>query len=429
MARSENINLEDYLAISRAVAGELDFQKVLNRIADEVQSKFLHHDHMDVAIVLPGASDLHVAFEVGYETVWGRGSLSKPVAQSPVRKVLTGELSHILTGDAWEDPLFHFDGAFNAPIFDANLHSRIHVPLNVHGVVHGSLNISSHRKNAYTTKDLEVARNIADLISPYIYALSMGEQARISALAEGAARGREQSLRLGAQRLTDAMEAERTRLGMDLHDQTLADLSAIYRQITRLAADHHDAAAPLTRISQAVSRCTSDLRGIIENAKPGVLDLFGLQQAIEAHLERAAATTARAITFQVSDQTDGLLDNGPTRIRTSVYRIAQEAITNAVRHSGCDEISVTLSARPKVITLTISNNGAAPAPGWDRSTGGVDNIRIRAALIPADVQFSATDAGMTVKLSIARDALTTQDDDGYPEDGSAFGLGQQRTTA
>ncbi|OUS36467.1 hypothetical protein A9Q94_08990 [Rhodobacterales bacterium 56_14_T64] len=408
MAARSKIPLEYYLAISRAVAGELDFQNVLNKIAEAVQSKLLLYDHLDVAIVSPGDSSMHVAFETGVETHWGKTRDTQPNDLSPVRHVLNGKVSHILTGDAWEDDRFHFEGASDAPIYEANLHSRMHVPLYVHGEVLGTLNVSSHRKNAYTDEDLAITQNIADLISPYVYALNMSEQARVSALAEGAARGREQSLRVGALRLTEAMEAERQRLGMELHDQTLAELSAVYHQVTRLSEQPKPKPGELGQIADSIAHSISELRGIIENAKPGVLELFGLTQAIEAQLERATIGIERAVKVSVTDATDDLLDGGPDPIRTAVFRIVQEAVTNAIKHSRCSWITVKLTSTAQHIRIVVANDGDEPAEGWRRSSGGVDNIRIRAALISSHVEFSrnANGIGSQTDLTIPLSALT-----------------------
>ncbi len=410
--------LEHYLAISRAVAGELDYQNVLNRIAGAVCSKLLEYDHLDVAIVNPVDRTMHMAFETGVSTVWGTNGKQLPNALSPIRQVLQGESGSILTGDAWEDSRFHFDGAFDAPIYEANLHSRIHVPLYVHGEVLGSLNFSLHRKHAYDENDLVVAQNIADLISPYVYAVNMGEQARVSALAEGAARGREQSIRLGAQRLTEAMETERQRLGMELHDQTLADLSAIYRRVTQLATEANPNQQELMQLSDSISRCTSELRGIIENAKPGVLELFGLTQAIEAQLDRVTQGLDRPIRAFVSDETNNALDNGPDRIRIAVFRIVQEAVTNAIKHSECSRISVELWRSEDQILISVANDGNEPSEGWRRSSGGVDNIRIRAALIGSDVAFhrNTNGQGSRTVLTIPESVLMpTGSPDPVPE--------------
>ncbi len=425
MDRDHSNSLDRYLSISRAVAGQLDFQKVLHRIADEIR-EILPFDHMDIAIITSDRTGEHVAFEVGVETGWSEGGRSRPIAQSPIRDLLLGEIPSILTSDAWEDPQFHFDGAFDAPIYEAELHSRIHVPLSVHGVVHGSLNISSHDKNAYTQADLEEAKRIADLISPYMYALKMGEQAREAALREGAAKGREQALRSGALRLTEGMEEQRKRLGMELHDQTLADLSSIYRQITQLARKAGPESPELAKIGRSIARCTDELRRIIENAKPGILELFGLQQAIEAQLEKAVAGAGRPIETSLQDATGGILDHGSDTIRTAVFRIVQEAVTNAVKHSDCHSISVSLRVAGGDVVVEVQNDGRSPADGWSDSKRGVDNMKVRAALISADITFRHDAEVTSIALCVPQAVLEIPSGVGFQ---TALDFAEQETGA
>ncbi|MEM9104261.1 MAG: GAF domain-containing protein [Pseudomonadota bacterium] len=408
-------NLDRYLSISRAVAGQLDFQKVLLRIANEI-GEILQFDHMDIAIITSDRSGEHVAFEVGVKTGWSEGGRARPIAQSPICDLLLGKTPFILTNDAWVDPQFHFDGAFDAPIFEADLHSRIHVPLNVHGVVHGSLNISSHEKNVYSTDDLEEVKRIADLIAPYMYALKMGEQAREAALREGAAKGREQALRSGALRLTEGMEEERKRLGMELHDQTLADLSSIYRQIIQLTRKAGRDSSELAAIGRNIARCTGELRRIIENAKPGILELFGLQQAIESQLEKAVAGAGRPIDTTLEDATDSILDHGSDTIRTAVFRIVQEALTNAVKHSQCRSIAVSLQPDRDDIVVEICNDGSSPTDGWFDSTRGVDNMKVRAALISATISFKHDGDVTSITLRIPKSILDISSDAGVLPD-------------
>lgn len=402
MTAPKKTELDHYLAISRAIAGELDFQNVLNAIAGAVRKNLLGYNHLDVAVVLPGDRSKHFAVETGVETVWNRDGEGRLNDLAPVRQVLNGEIGLLVTGDAWADPRFHFEGADDAPIFEANLRSRIHVPMIVHGDVIGVLSFSSHLRNAYDDNDARIARNIADLIAPYFHALNMSDQARISARAEGAARGREKSLRIGAQNLTEAMEAERQRLGMELHDQTLADLSAIYRLVSHLANEGPPSRREMIELANAISRCTSELRNIIENAKPGVLDLFGVTEAIAAQLKRATIGINREIATSVTDDTSNLLDRAEYRLQLSVFRIVQEAVTNAVKHSGCDTIDVRIRRVDGEVDVTVSNNGQTPTEGWRRSVRGVDNIRVRAALIGARIDFERdqTGAGSRTVLTI-----------------------------
>src|SRR5690606_27889146 len=100
--------------------------------------------------------------------------------------------------------------------------ARVHVPLVVADGVIGALSISRFARGCYGPRDITAARYVADLISPYVYALLETDRSRRTAIIEAEARAREEGLRLGALNLTEALEQERQRIGMDLHDQTLA---------------------------------------------------------------------------------------------------------------------------------------------------------------------------------------------------------------
>src|SRR5690606_19697629 len=115
------------------------------------------------------------------------------------------------------------------------LRSRLHVALKVQGETIGALSCSSLQPNFYSPEDIDRARSIADLLAPYFFALRAADQAKRSAIVEAEARAREEGLRLGALRLTEALEAERQRIGMDLHDQTLADLTRFAKRLERLS--------------------------------------------------------------------------------------------------------------------------------------------------------------------------------------------------
>ncbi len=410
MRKDPNILLERYLAISRAIAGQMDFQSVLGQIAGEIR-RLIKHDHMDLSIILPHRRDSIIAFEVGMATEWGgKSNEPHPISSSPIRNLLQAKEPYILTGDAWEDERFHFVGAFNAPIFDANLRSRMHVPLHVHGVVHGSLNISRHEKNKYSEDDLQIAQQVADLVAPYFYALIRGDEAKRLALAEGAARGREEALRQGTLRLTEGMENERKRIGMDLHDQTLADLTRISRHTARISRkallNHTDVA----KIGAEITACISELRRIIEDTKPGVMELFGFAQAVEAQLERSVTGIVPLIRTEVHDAASAQLDDCPESLRTTLFRIVQEAINNSVKHGYPKKLSVTIEPNKDGICIAVVDDGKGARLDRGVSKGGLDNMRVRAALISAtlDISDNAPNKGTRVTISIPNNVLDTE---------------------
>ncbi|MCY6383713.1 GAF domain-containing sensor histidine kinase [Hoeflea prorocentri] len=384
-------------AISRAIAGPLDYDLVLENFAKEMQ-KILPHNHLDI-VLLHGAG-MQVCYEAGISTAWTDSAKTlRPTATSPIRDLLLGRVDKIVSADAQTDRRFLFLGADNQPIFDADLRSRIIVPLTIKGRIIGSLALSSHQIGQYTEEMCDRAQAAADLLAPYLFALEEGRRAREAAVAQAEAQGREEALRLGVQRLTEGIERERQRLAMDLHDQTLADLARLVRRLGRLRREVPPDLGELVTIETDLGRALDDLRSIVENMRPGVLQLFGFSDAVEAQLDRAVSARGRKPETSVRDLTGGAVDALPETVRTALFRIAQEAVTNAVKHADASQITVEISSAPSSIVVVIEDDGVGIDPQALSSSGGLDNIRTRARLISAHVEFGST-PGEGTRISV-----------------------------
>lgn len=371
---------DHYLGISRLLAGQLDFRSAIRAVAAEI-AHIIPHDHLDVCVLLEDGN-YHTAYETGMETAWGDVA-GAPVVNSPIRSLLWGEVDYMLTDDATTDPRFHFEGAFKRPIVEQSLKSRLHVPMKVQATIIAALSCSSQSPGVYTMEDVERARVIADLLTPYFFALRAAEQAQRSAIVEAEARAREEGLRLGALKLTEALERERQRIGMDLHDQTLADLTRLSRRIDRLARSGKITGEALEPVSRGLQHCMQDLRQIIEQAKPSVLQLFGLAQAVEHHLDRSVRDSGTPIEWALVDETAGALEGLEPTVSVALFRIAQEAINNAVRHAQPMAITVRLRVEEGQIAIDVSDDGCGIARNRGRIGGGIDNMKTRARLISA----------------------------------------------
>ncbi|WEZ82006.1 sensor histidine kinase [Rhizobium sp. 32-5/1] len=378
--------LDHYLGISRLLAGQLEFRSAIRAVAVEI-SHIIPHDHLDVCIIMHGGK-YHTAYETGLETAWGNHPPAL-VSGSPIRTLLWGEVSYLMSDDARNDPRFNFEGSFVRPIFEQDLRSRIHVPLKVEGDVIGALSCSSHAIGLYTMDDVANARSIADLLSPYFFALRAAEQAQRSAIVEAEARAREEGLRLGALNLTEALERERQRIGMDLHDQTLADLTRLSRRLERLTHEHEVSGETLEPLARGLQHCMQDLRQIIEEAKPSVLQLFGFVQAVENHLDRSVRDSGLSIEPDLVDETDGVIDSLDQTVCVALFRITQEAINNAVRHAQAARITVRLRELADGISIEVSDDGVGILKPRRRNGGGIDNMKTRARLISAKFSISA----------------------------------------
>ncbi|PRD42963.1 sensor histidine kinase [Phyllobacterium phragmitis] len=380
--------LDHYLGISRLLAGQLDFHSAIQSVAAEI-NHIIPHDHLDVCMIMLDGK-YHIAYETGIETAWGQPPPA-PLAGSPIRAVLWGEEAFLLTADACSDPRFHFEGAFSAPIQQQSLRSRLHVPLKVQGDVIGALSCSSRAADLYTIEDVNNAQPIADLLAPYFFALRAADQAQRSAIVEAEARAREEGLRLGALKLTEALETERQRIGMDLHDQTLADLTRLARRIERLTHLPEVTGETLEPLSRGLQQCMQDLRQIIEQAKPSVLQLFGFAQAVENHLDRSVSESGSTIEWQLADDTGGAIDDLDQTVSIALFRILQEAINNAVRHAQASRISVRLHVVRGNIVIEIDDNGQGLGISGRRTGSGLENMRTRARLISAKFDIRATE--------------------------------------
>ncbi|NKJ35226.1 sensor histidine kinase [Rhizobium sp. SG570] len=398
---------DHYLNISRLIAGRLDFHSVIQAVAAEI-NHVIPHDHLDVCIIMVDEK-FHTAYESGMETDWGK-RFPAPVSNSPIRTLLWGETDHLLTDDAWSDAQFHFQGAFSHPIFHQSLHSRLHVPLKVQGHVIGALSCSSHQMGFYDMQDVESARVIADLLAPHFFAIRAADQAKRSAIVEAEARAREEGLRLGALKLTEALEAERQRIGMDLHDQILADLTRLSRRLERLARQPDVTGEALEPLFRGLQHSMHDLRQIIEEAKPSVLQLFGFAQAVENHLERSIQESGATLTWRLNDETSGAIDRLEQSVSIALFRIIQEAINNAIRHAQASSIVVHLKATEGAITIDVIDDGLGLGNAHRSSGGGIENMKTRARLISARfaINAAAVSGGTLVSVSLPAKELSAK---------------------
>lgn len=393
------IDLPQILSILQAIAGQLDFRGVVSAASAEVLS-LLPHDHLDVAI-LDAKGTMVSAYETGLHTEWDASTTAtKQVAVSPIRALFLGRVDYILTDDAQKDVRFHFEGAFSDPIFAANLRSRLHVPLTVERRVIGALSFSTQEIGTYSPSDVVTARIVADILSSYFFALQQSELVRQSEMQQVEAEARSEGLRIGALHLTEELENARQAIGMDLHDQTLADLSRVSRALERAAGRASLAGSDLQPIQDEVEHCLRELRVIIDNAKPSVLQFFGFGQAVEALLERSVSSAPEPLHYTLHDDGQAGLDELPPNVLVSLYRIVQEAINNAVRHSHARDIGVTIERVEGTSRIIIEDNGLGLASQSGRRKGGLSNMQTRASLLQASLTAGVGRDGAGTRLEI-----------------------------
>jgi signal transduction histidine kinase len=187
---------------------------------------------------------------------------------------------------------------------------------------------------------------------------------------------------------------------MDLHDQTLADLTRLSRRLERLAQQDSPHAGEIVSIAGGLHTSMASLRQIIEEAKPSVLQLFGFAEAVENHLERAIRDSGQIVSGALVDDSGGAVDRLPGATAVTLLRIVQEAINNAVAHAEADHVHVRLTAFPRQVTLTVTDDGKG-LDGTSRPGGvGIENMRTRARLVGARFSLGAGPKGVGTVMRV-----------------------------
>jgi two-component system sensor histidine kinase UhpB len=195
-----------------------------------------------------------------------------------------------------------------------------------------------------------------------------------------------------------AQEGERLRVARELHDEIGQTLTAVTIQAER-AAEGDPALAPeaLRRVADAVRGSLDEVRRIARELRPEALDDLGLANALIALCNRIAAQDG----FVVRRDLQGQLPALSPDVELVIYRIAQESLTNAVRHSGARSTTVSLKADAETLTLRVVDDGKGmPAP-LPSGTAGITGMRERALLVGGRLSIeSRPDHGTEVRLSI-----------------------------
>ena len=148
---------------------------------------------------------------------------------------------------------------------------------------------------------------------------------------------------VGTEKLLEGAEEERRRIAMDLHDQTLSDLSTILRGLQQLATELSDQKAieQTQKLESDLEGAIANLRDIMNNLHPQTLDILGLGSALEAHLEEHCSTDGLPEYHLYIDPEVSQLDLDRLK-QLTLYRIALEAIQNVIKHASASRYEVSL---------------------------------------------------------------------------------------
>ena len=197
-------------------------------------------------------------------------------------------------------------------------------------------------------------------------------------------------------RLLMVHENERRRVARELHDDVTQRLAALAIDATRMEDPHRASADEATRsIRDGLIKLSEDVHALSYRLHPSVIEDLGLVEALRAECERVTRSGAVTVQFDATEIPQKL----PQDTALCLFRVAQEALRNVVRHAGASSAEVSLSPLDGGLQLAVSDNGTGFDSGKhaERPSLGLASIRERVNLLKGQVDIdSARGHGTTV---------------------------------
>jgi two-component system, NarL family, sensor kinase len=279
--------------------------------------------------------------------------------------------------DKWKDDRYLYIPALRGEDYQ----SLVSVPLLGQGQkVVGVLNVHSRTSRRYGERDVALLTQVGSLLARTIENARLYERLAV----------REQTLEEFAARTVEAQEIERRHLAGEIHDGISQPLISLWYHLNAaesFADDPHVVARELGKAKDLTSAAIDEARRAIAGLRPSVLDDLGLGPSLES-----LARTVAGLEMDVDINPCRL----PAHVEVALYRIAQEALQNVMKHAAAQRVTLRLSAADGRVRLLVEDDGQGFRPGQAARNRngdpayGLVGMRERAELVGARLEVTST---------------------------------------
>ena len=200
-----------------------------------------------------------------------------------------------------------------------------------------------------------------------------------------------------------AQERERRHIAFDLHDGPTQSICSALLEVELLSRldGGGERAEQVERLRTALKAALGEMRAIVQRLRPQALDASSLNAKLESYADQVRAESGLDITLRFSGVAREITDT----LQITIFRIVQEALTNAVRHAKATHASIELEWRPERTVCRIVDDGrgiqAGAGAGASTDRHGLIGMRERAELLGGTFRIQALASGGTeVRVSI-----------------------------
>lgn len=369
------LQLETSAQVGRQITSILDIDVLLNRIVELIQSAFGYY-HVQIFLLEKDANQLIMGAGSGSDNIQHRLiGLDTPSLNSAAAQ--TGRTQ--LVSDVRESTNFLFDNQL------VETRSELVVPLRVGDRVIGTLDVHASRTNAFTEEDTLVIQSLGDQIAVAIENARLYDQSKDIAVLE-----------------------ERNRLARELHDSVTQSLYSLVlftegwkRMIRTDGVDKFE--EYLSRTGEIAEQSLKEMRLLILELRPPALEQEGLVGALQKRLdavEQRVGINARVVMEDFIEI--------PAPVEEELYRIAQEALNNSLKHAKATRVTVRIFIEEDMVILEVNDDGVGFQPLSAEAKGGMGllNMKERAKRAGGSLSIHSENAlGTIIQVSIPMELI------------------------